>query len=270
LTTLKLKSRGDSVRLLQELLNKAGYSLVTDGRFGKKTDKAVREFQKKNKLVVDGIVGTKTWMKLNAVAPKSLKESPKKFLSEKNLTDLAKELKIEVAAVKAVYEVESSGRGFLTNGKPKILFEGHIFWKRLKKHGLNPSDYKTGNEDILYPKWTKKFYKGGAKEYERLNKAKKIHEAAALESASWGIFQIMGYHYKKVGYKTVKEYVKAMNKSERYHLMAFGKFIKSEGLVKYLKNKEWAKFAYRYNGAGYKKNKYDKKLAAAYKKYKSD
>jgi len=264
---LKLRAKGDSVRLLQELLNKAGYELVVDGDFGKKTENAVKDFQKQNKLIVDGIVGTKTWMKINAVAPKALKESPKKFLAEKDLIDLAKDLKVKVAAVKAVYEVESSGRGFLTSGKPKILFEGHIFWKRLKVHGLNPLNLKDGNEDVLYPKWTTKFYKGGEKEYDRLNKAKKIHKAAAMESASWGIFQIMGYHYKKVGYNSVEDYVKAMKKSERFHLMAFGKFIKSEGLVKHLKNKDWAKFARGYNGACYKKNKYDTKLAAAYKKY---
>lgn len=132
---------------------------------------------------------------------------------------------------------------------------------------MDPSVYKKGNEDILYYKWITKFYKGGEKEYERLNKAKKIHLSAALESASWGIFQIMGYHYKKVGYNSVGDYVKAMNKSERFHLMAFGKFIKSEGLVKHLKSKDWTKFARGYNGPGYKKNKYDKKIAAAYKKY---
>ena len=241
----------------------------TDGIFGKQTDKSVRHFQKKYDLVVDGIVGTKTWIKLNSVAPDEIKKAARKFLSEKDLLNLAKDLKVEVAAVKAVYKVESSGRGFLTSGKPKILFEGHIFWRRLKKHGLDPSVYKKRNEDILYSKWTTKYYKGGEKEYERLTKAKKIHVSAALESASWGIFQIMGYHYKKVGYNSVEDYVKAMNKSERFHLMTFGKFIKSEGLVQYLKNKEWARFARGYNGPAYKKNKYDKKIAAAYKKYHS-
>jgi len=260
--TLKIRFKGDSVMLLQELLNKAGYNLIVDGDFGKKTEDAVKDFQKKNNLIIDGIAGAKTWMKLNPATA-----GQNKFLAEQDLIDLAKELKVEVAAVKAVYEVESSGRGFLTSGKPKILFEGHIFWKRLKKHGLNPSELKAGNEDVLYSKWTTKFYKGGEREYERLNKAKKIHKAAAMESASWGIFQIMGYHYKKVGYNSVEDYVKVMNKSERFHLMAFGKFIKSEGLVKHLKNNNWAKFARGYNGAGYKKNKYDTKLATAYKKY---
>jgi len=269
MTSLKLRSKGDSVRLLQELLSKAGYQVDIDGNFGKQTDKAVKDFQRKNNLVVDGVVGTKTWIKLTAVLPDEIKNTESKLLSEKDLQNLADELGIELAAVKAVNEVESSGRGFLTSGKPKILFEGHIFWNRLKVHGLNPPDFTTGNEDVLYPKWTKEFYKGGEKEYDRLNRAKAIHESAALESASWGIFQIMGYHYKITGYNSVQEYVDAMYKSEGNHLKAFGKFIQSQGLAKHLKNKDWAKFAKGYNGAGYKLNKYDEKLAAAYKKYRT-
>ncbi|HEY7751970.1 MAG TPA: N-acetylmuramidase family protein [Ignavibacteriaceae bacterium] len=268
MTTLKLRSKGDSVRLLQELLNKLGYRVDTDGDFGKQTDKAVKDFQQKNNLVVDGIVGSKTWIKLASVVPDEIQNTANKLLSEKDLKDLADELGIELAAIKAVNEVESSGRGFLTSGKPKILFEGHIFWSQLKKHGLNPQNFVTGNEDILYPKWTKEFYKGGEKEYDRLNRAKAIHESAALESASWGLFQIMGFHFEILGYNSVQEYVDSMYISEGNHLKAFGKFIQSQGLVRHLKNKDWAKFAKGYNGAGYKLNKYDEKLAAAYKKYK--
>jgi hypothetical protein len=269
MTTIKINSRGDSVRLLQELLVKAGYKISVDGHFGKNTDKAVKEFQKKNNLVVDGIVGTKTWIKLVSSMPKEIQKTEDKLLSEKDLINLANELNIELPVIKAVNEVESSGRGFLSGGNPKILFEGHIFWKRLKLHGLKPESYVTGNEEILYPKWTKKYYKGGEKEHERLNKAKKIHESAALESASWGLFQILGYHYKICGYNSVKNFVEGMNKTEGHHLRAFGKFIQSEGLVKHLRNKDWAKFARGYNGPLYAENKYDTKLAAAYKKYSS-
>ncbi len=60
MTTLKLRSKGDSVRLLQELLNDNGYNLIVDGIFGRGTEKAVIDFQKKNNLIADGIVGTKT------------------------------------------------------------------------------------------------------------------------------------------------------------------------------------------------------------------
>lgn len=267
MTLLKLNAKGDSVRLLQELLQKKGYDVAADGVFGKSTENAVKDFQLKNNLISDGIVGTKTWTILQNLSADTFATMQSKYLSEQDLIDLAAQLGIPTAAVKSVYEVESSGRGFLTDGRPKILFEGHVFWKQLKSKNVEPKNFVTGNEDILYPKWTKEFYKGGPAEYDRLERAKKINEDAALESASWGIFQIMGYHYPKVGYSTVKDFVDAHYQSERNHLMAFGKFIESEGIVKYLKNGDWARFAFRYNGAGYEANKYDTKLAAAYKKY---
>ena len=57
--TIKLGSKGDIVKKLQQLLN-----ITADGVFGIKTEKAVREFQTKNNLIADGIVGTKTWKAL--------------------------------------------------------------------------------------------------------------------------------------------------------------------------------------------------------------
>ncbi|MCY7383394.1 MAG: peptidoglycan-binding protein [Microcoleus sp. CAN_BIN18] len=54
------------VRYLQQSLVKKGYPVTTDGFFGPKTEQAVINFQKKNKLAVDGIVGQQTWNKLGA------------------------------------------------------------------------------------------------------------------------------------------------------------------------------------------------------------
>ncbi|KNY25018.1 phosphodiester glycosidase family protein [Pseudobacteroides cellulosolvens] len=58
--TIKKGNKGDNVVNLQKSLNKLGYSLVTDGDFGNKTDMAVRDFQKRKGLVVDGVVGSNT------------------------------------------------------------------------------------------------------------------------------------------------------------------------------------------------------------------
>ena len=58
---LKKGSKGDSVKLLQELLNKHGFNLTVDGDFGNKTEEAVKQFQKRLNLTVDGIVGSKTF-----------------------------------------------------------------------------------------------------------------------------------------------------------------------------------------------------------------
>lgn len=63
--TLKSGSMGSSVKELQQKLNSKGYSLNCDGIFGAKTIAAVKAFQKDNRLVVDGIVGTKTWAELS-------------------------------------------------------------------------------------------------------------------------------------------------------------------------------------------------------------
>lgn len=62
--TLRRGAKGDLVKELQTLLNKAGSKLVVDGIFGSGTQSAVKAFQRRNGLVVDGIVGPKTWGKL--------------------------------------------------------------------------------------------------------------------------------------------------------------------------------------------------------------
>ena len=68
-STVRKGSGGTDVMILQQLLNSLGYDCGTpDGIFGSKTDKAVKSFQKKNNLKVDGIVGKGTWTALNNTA----------------------------------------------------------------------------------------------------------------------------------------------------------------------------------------------------------
>ncbi|GAB6013430.1 N-acetylmuramidase family protein [Viscerimonas tarda] len=183
--------------------------------------------------------------------------------------ETARLLNVEDAAIRAVCEIESGGRsGFLKDGRPIILFEGHIFWQELKKRGINPEKYQADYSDVLFPKWDKSSYKGGVAEYDRLNKAATIEEEAALCSASWGMFQIMGFNHKLCGYNTVREYVDAIKSDSNNHLRSFARFLKNTGIDKPLRNLDWAVFAAKYNGAGYKQNRYDEKLQNAYLKYK--
>lgn len=191
------------------------------------------------------------------------------MISEKTFQEVAMHLNVEVATIKAVQTVESGGKGFVVPGKPTILFEGHIFWQELSKRKIDPSKHVPGNEDILYPKWTKQYYKGGLSEYTRLEKAVKINEDAALASASWGMFQIMGSNYALCGKKNVKDFVAAMQESEDQQLSLFITFIENNHLDKYLKNKDWQGFAQKYNGPRYAENKYDLKLQNAYDKYRN-
>lgn len=188
-------------------------------------------------------------------------------LKSEDYEQASKTLGCTVAAVKAVVTVESLSKGFVGVNMPSILFEGHVFWNQLKIRGINPEAFQKGNEDVLYPKWTKKYYKGGIKEYTRLNKASLINREAALSSASWGITQIMGYNYKICGCVSVEEFVKRQSTSEAEQLDLFVRFLKGNRWHIFLQKLDWKGFASHYNGPGYAANKYDVKLAKAYKQF---
>ncbi|MBC2582413.1 L,D-transpeptidase [Clostridium sp. DJ247] len=63
---LKLGDNGEKVTELQTKLNKFGYKLTTDGKFGASTDFAVRNFQQKLNILSDGIAGQETLNKLDS------------------------------------------------------------------------------------------------------------------------------------------------------------------------------------------------------------
>ena len=67
---------GSSVRELQQKLNQNGYHLDEDGVFGSNTYRAVVDYQKKNKLLVDGVVGDETWGSLNKVQQAAVPTKP--------------------------------------------------------------------------------------------------------------------------------------------------------------------------------------------------
>lgn len=259
---LKVGCKGDDVKQLQTVLKQKGYTVVVDGVYGQMTKNAVMSFQADNMITADGIAGEKT---LGLLYNKT-----NKYIIKDNIINIAKKINIEPALLQSVIDTETGAVGAFIKGtnKPTILFEGHIFYKRLKEHGLNPDLYIKGNEDILYKTWTKQYYKTGLKEWERLERAKKIHQDAANESASWGLAQIMGFNYKMCNCTDINEFVHKMNRSEDSQLELFAYFIyNNKSMYNALKTKNWSQFAKLYNGSGYKQNKYDEKLAKNYSKY---
>lgn len=190
-----------------------------------------------------------------------------KSLTDSDITAAALDLGVDEATIRAVVEVESNGSGFIDDDHPKILFEAHIFWRRLRAHGFQPADIMPGNEDILRPDWDRSLYKGGLGEYERLEKASKIHLTSALEACSWGLFQIMGFHWKSLGYQSAQAFVNEMYRGEKEQLWAFLRFVKVNHLVDALHDKDFAAFARGYNGPGYAANHYDTKLRKAYERW---
>ncbi|MNY29912.1 hypothetical protein D3C86_1639870 [compost metagenome] len=161
--------------------------------------------------------------------------------------------------------VESRGSGFLPDGRPVILFERHVFWSRLKKAGIDPAKVSAPASVLSTERGG---YAGGASEYSRLAMACRIHEAAALEAASWGLFQIMGYHWQALGYSSVSDFVESQKTSEGEQLEALVRFLNANpALLSALRAQKWAAFAKGYNGSDYASNLYDVKLARAYDKF---
>lgn len=257
---LRRGQRGDKVKGLQKALSKHGHDLVVDGVFGPATERAVKAFQREKGLVVDGIFGPKTGAAMDGKPTEQL-------LKEKDMSWAADRLGVEKAAIRAVSEVESRGNGFFSNGLPAILFERHWMYRLLDRRGADAESYARRYPDIVNSSWGG--YKGGAREYERLERASAIDSASAMKSCSWGAYQIMGFHWRNLGYKNVKDFVERMEKNEGEHLRAFVLFIEADEILhSAIKRLDWKAFAKRYNGPAYKKNRYDERMKEAYLRYK--
>ena len=179
-------------------------------------------------------------------------------MDELAIAAAAVELGCNAAAVRAVIDVESRG-GFLPDRRPKILFERHYF-SRLTGRRFD-GDYP----DISNPQ--PGGYKGGAAEYVRLAQAIELDRNAALRSASWGAFQIMGDNCNACGFDRVESFVAAMVSGEPAQLEAFVAFVKACGLADALARCDWPVFARGYNGPAYRENRYDERLAAAFRSH---
>ena len=191
-------------------------------------------------------------------------------LTEDDYGRAAATLGCDVAAIKAVAEVESSGAGFLRDGRLRVLFEGHVFYRYTK------GEFYDQFPTLCYPKWTSAYYcKGdpetrGAGECARLDQAEQLDKTAAMMSCSIGKFQVMGFNFALCGFKSVEDFWAALASGEDAQLDAFCQYVKHTGLQSVLAQHNWTEFARRYNGPEYQKNQYDTKLAQAYQKHSAD
>lgn len=196
------------------------------------------------------------------------------MLSNSKVVAAGEKLGCNPAAVWAVADVETPLGSFDGFGLPRILFEGHVF------HRLTGGKFSLMAPTISYPRWTRQYYARGpsadarnAGEHARLQAAVALNRAAALMSASWGGFQILGENFAQAGHPSLQSFINAMFSGDDQHLEAFVEFVMHDArrhpvtrltmhqaLVKY----DWPSFAYLYNGSGYRENKYDEKLDRAF------
>lgn len=182
-------------------------------------------------------------------------------LTEADFQLAADQLGVEVAAIKAVVEIEAGKamKGFYAPGVPVVNFDQSMYKIYAKKAESTAGDKNAkvpaGLEGRALMKWKK------------LVDARRKNAQGADMATFWGMFQIGGFNYKRCGCKSIQEFVERMSYSELEQLELFVEFLISSDYVKYLKDKDWAKFARKYNGPGYAKRGYHTKMAKAYEKF---
>ena len=175
-------------------------------------------------------------------------------LSQAMFDNAVNQLACDVASLWAILSVETRGFGFLSDKRPKILFERHIFAARTG-HAFDAT-----NPDISQS--TAGGYVGGGAEYDRLARAMALNPRAALESASWGLGQVMGFNATGLQYPSAQDMVTAFATGEDAQLEGCVRFVRNNAaLQQALQARDWARVAFFYNGSGYARNQYDTKLA---------
>lgn len=186
-----------------------------------------------------------------------------KTLTDRDISNAAKELGIQEAWIRAFIqkEVKDAGRnGFLKDGvRPTILYERHIF------HRLTGGIYSKTYPDISNSR--PGGYGRSADQHNRLGKAAILNRDAALQSTSWGLFQVMGNNWKDLGYKSLQEFINSMYESESKQLDAFVRYVKVNNLDRHMRLGNFATVARLYNGPNYKQNKYDTDLKKYFLRY---
>ena len=175
----------------------------------------------------------------------------------KLIKKLAERDKLDWKIVYAILMCESNtrdnpGSGFWSNGKLKTRFESVIYDSFIRQKKL----YVKNN---ILP--------GLDRDWICKHSVKQL----VLMATSFGIAQIMGWHYPEIGYDTIEDMVNDYKAGDVRQIYSFFNFINIYRSGKFLKilanasgGKNFRKIAKYYNGAGYRKNKYHIKLKTYY------
>lgn len=207
-------------------------------------------------------VDPELWEGGKAKMPKGDEKYRYTRLTDEDFEIVARELGVEVAAIKAVVRIEAGAamEGFWAPGVPIVNFDRSMYntyaKKAVNKKGDKNAKVPAGLTGFALRRWTK------------LTNMRRINAEGADIGTFWGMFQIGGFSYKLCGCKTIQEFVMLMSRSEFDQLELFAAFVVNTGYVDYIRRKDWAGFSRRYNGPSYAKRGYHTKMAAAYAKYK--
>lgn len=183
-------------------------------------------------------------------------------LTDQDFKLVADELGVEVAAIKAVVSIEAGSqmKGFFAPGVPVINFD-RAMYNRFRGKAAD----KAGAKGEKVPSGLSGY---GLREWTQLVNARRVNRDGANMGTFWGMFQIGGFNYKLCGCDSVQEMVDLMSMSELEQLELFAAFIRNTGMLQALKDKNWAAFARKYNGASYARRGYHTRMANAYARFK--
>lgn len=182
----------------------------------------------------------------------------------KLIDSIARLFAYEPAAIAAFLEVETGGRGFdPATGKIIIQFEPAYF---KRKEPFAPSG-----------KWSINGVERQKAEWIAFNNAFSIDADSAMESTSIGLGQVMGDHWRRLGYSSVGEMWDDAKSGLDRQVWQVCKFISTDKkLEKALRGHGWSTVAYIYNGPKFKEMAkkwgrvpYDISMKTAYERLKS-
>ncbi len=258
------KVTAEHVREIQSLLARLGsYAGPRNGALDTATRDAIKTFQYEHGMVVTGVVDDRLAAQLHVEIERFTKVQPDELIAKRTgpptleeYRDICARLAVDAPTLEAIRLVETSGKGFDADGRPKILFERHIFSRETQ-----------GRFDVSHPGVSNRTPGGyGAlnTQWDRLKEAYALDPEAAYRATSFGMFQVIGFNYKIVGFETVGEFVRFVSQSEANQVEVFARQLEYNGLLKPLRCLDWAGFARAFNGPNFERNSYDKRLQAAY------
>jgi len=217
---------------------------------------------------------------------------PHDFPSDQMFQSCADELKVDVNMLKAFADVESGHWGGfrnLTEGgidNLTILYERHVFHRltqgkydtvsrvNIKGRVYTLSSAIAGGYGPVSIQHEKRKLAGGLGNREDLKyyghslvfdyhgTKHPVTECADM-ACSWGLFQIMGYHYTRLGFKTIYEFIQFLFADIDNHLITLQRFIQTDDkLLLAIQNRQFKVIAETYNGKNQKG--YDNHLKEAY------
>lgn len=173
-------------------------------------------------------------------------------LNDIRIFHMAQDFGYSWAMVKSIADVEGQGYGF-DPATGKILIQFEPGWFKRQCHEWR--EHAQGHT------WINNKVENQREEWKAFNDAFYIDADAAMESTSIGMMQVMGFHWKELGFDSVGAMWDYAKESEENQLHLALKFCKSvPPLDRAIKAKDCIKTAYYYNGEQYKKYNYDTRL----------